>query len=73
MEKNNSLKKFIGKVFMHLIEIAVLYILAIWIQKVAPSGYALPTIILFIAVYFVYLVSSIVDDYLDIQGADFIV
>jgi len=73
MKKNNSVKKILGKILVHVIELVVLYVLVIWIQKVAPSEYALPAIVLFAFVYLIYLGSSIVDDYLDVHGADFII
>lgn len=73
MEKTNTFKKLASKVLLHVMEIVIFYLIALWIQVVAPEGYAWPAIALLGLVYVVYLVSSIVDDYLDIKGADFII
>lgn len=73
MKKTNNFKKIASKSFIHFIEIVLLYLVALGVQLVAPAGYAWPATILMGFVYVVYLVSSLVDDYLDMQGADFMI
>ncbi|MBD3156389.1 hypothetical protein GF369_01030 [Candidatus Peregrinibacteria bacterium] len=73
MKKTHTSIKILKKVILHAIEIAIFYLIALWIQVVAPENYVWPAIILLGLVYLVYLINSLIDDYLDIKGADFIV
>jgi len=69
----NSFKKIMFKVVIHAIELLLLYTFSFWIYAIAPEGYAMAAVLLVGLVYLIYLISSLIDDYLDIKGADFMV
>jgi hypothetical protein len=73
MKKTHTFIKILKKIVLHAIEIAIFYLIALWIQVVAPADYVWPAIALLGFVYLAYLINSLIDDYLDIKGADFMI
>jgi cation transporter-like permease len=70
-QKDSKILKVFRKILLHLFELAVVAAVCWWVLTYAPEQFKWPIVIIFVVMYLVYLVNSLIDDYLDLKGADF--
>lgn len=58
---------------LHSIELLILLVLSWVVLTYAPEKYQWPVFILFIVLYILYLGNSLVEDYREYKGGDFMV
>lgn len=67
----------IGKILKftlgHLFEVAVIAAVIWWMFNYGPEWMRWPVAILFVLVYIIYFVNSLIDEYKEYKGADFMV
>lgn len=65
--------KIITIVLVHLFEIAVISAVIWWMFTYGPEWLQWPVSILFVLVYIIYFANSVIDEYKEYKGADFMV
>ena len=72
MKKSNS-KKIISFVIIHIIELLILIAAGLFVYTYAPEEFQTAMVVFIIGIYGLYLAGSIVEDYREYKGGDFII